>query len=84
MDKKKAGRKIGQIATKDKYIIEYHNKKNGEWELLGKYPSLKKASYELDINYGLLSDLNIGRRKLYNNFYRINKIVDDENDDTIK
>jgi hypothetical protein len=69
--KKKVGRKKGQIATKNKYLIEVHNIKDDTWDELGRFPSLRKASKELDLSYGLLSDLNIGRRKIYNNFYRV-------------
>ena len=70
-EKKKVGRKKGQIATKDKYLIEVHNIKDDTWDELGRFPSLRKASKELGLSYGLLSDLNIGRRKIYNNFYRV-------------
>lgn len=69
--KNKVGRKKGQIATKDKYLIEVHNIKDDKWDELGRFPSLRKASKELNLSYGLLSDLNIGRRKIYNNFYRV-------------
>lgn len=74
MNYNKAGRKKGQKATKDKYIIECKNIKDNKWEELGRYPSLLKASKDLDISYGLLSDVNIGRRKLYSKFYRITTI----------
>jgi hypothetical protein len=70
-EKKKVGRKKGQTATKDKYLIEVHNIKDDTWDELGRFPSLRKASKELNLSYGLLSDLNIGRRKIYNNFYRV-------------
>jgi len=70
-EKKKVGRKKGQTATKDKYLIEVHNIKDDTWDELGRFPSLRKASKELGLSYGLLSDLNIGRRKIYNNFYRV-------------
>jgi hypothetical protein len=69
--KRMAGRKKGQTATKDKYLIQYYNKSSDVWDDLGIYPSLRSASQELKLSYGLLTDLNIGRRKLYNAFYKI-------------
>lgn len=87
--KNKVGRKKGQIATKNKYLIEVHNIKDDTWDELGRFPSLRKASKELNLSYGLLSDLNIGRRKIYNNFYRVvnmnkNKIEILESDEEIE
>lgn len=70
-ERKKVGRKKGQVATKEKYLIQVKNIKENIWEDLGRYPSLRKASSELNLSYGLLSDLNIGRRRIYNNFYRV-------------
>lgn len=77
-EKKKVGRKKGQMATKDKYLIEVHNIKDDKWDELGRFPSLRKASKELNLSYGLLSDLNIGRRKIYNNFYRVVNLKQNE------
>ena len=79
--KKKVGRKKGQVATKDKYMIEYYDKIDEQWRLLGIYPSLKQASVKLKLNYGLLSDLNIGRRKIYKSFYRVTEIDKKKDDD---
>ena len=73
--KKKAGRKIGQTAVKNKFIIKTHNLKTDEWEDIGLYPSLRKASESLNIPYSLLSDLNIGRSKIYKNFYKVINII---------
>jgi hypothetical protein len=72
--KNKSGRKIGQRAIKDKFLIQYYNKSLNTWDTLGVYPSLKKASEELNLSYGMLSDINIGRRKLYNKFYKVSDI----------
>lgn len=76
----KVGRPIGKKASKIKFMIEYYNKSDNKWVELGKYPSLRKASKELDLSYGMLSDLNIGRRKIYNNFYRITNIIKTKKD----
>lgn len=72
--KTKVGRKKGQKASKDKYLIEYYDKVNEQWEELGIYPSLKDASEKLNLSYAMLSDLNIGRRKIYDKFYRVTEI----------
>ena len=79
--KSKAGRKKGQVATKDKYIIEYYDRIEEQWRQLGIYPSLKQASIKLKLNYGLLSDLNIGRRKIYKDFYRVTEIEKPKKED---
>lgn len=69
--KKKVGRKKGSIASKDKYIIKYHNKVLDTWDVLGVYPSLGVASEKLNLSYANLSDLKIGRSNVYKTFYKI-------------
>lgn len=80
---KKVGRKRGQKATKEKFVIEFHNILENKWVELGRFPSLREASSKLNLSYGLLSDLNIGRRKIYNNFYRVKNLRKSEEEEVL-
>jgi hypothetical protein len=68
------GRKKGIPPTKPKFTIEWLDVIKKEWQALGTFPTLKEASKQLNIDYEILTDMNIGRRKVYRNFYRIIKI----------
>ena len=77
--KKKRGRKPGSKATKLKFEIFYYDKINDKWNSMGKFASLRQASKskEIGLSYGILSDINIGRRPIYRQFYKIEKITPD-------
>jgi len=69
-------RNKGNLNIKYKYLVFYYDKKNEKWIELGLYNSLKEASYKLNINYYILTDIykNNGLRKIYNQFYKIEKV----------
>lgn len=71
---KQRGVKKGFKSDVKKYIIKSHNLTTDTWEIMGEYSSLLEASKIVNISYDRLTDMYKGKRKIYNNFYKIEKI----------
>ena len=73
--KRKAGRQLGDTYNKkNKFRILYYNHLNKNFDTLGDFPSLRLASEKLNINYNLLSNINLNRSKNQSKYYNIIKL----------